>query len=139
MQRPPKRMRTRLRLRAVAALVAGLLPAALAATPAAAWSCRNEDVEVTCSWDGCKASESFTPMEVHVSSEGIMEICAYSGCWRGQANQRVSSNRWILLAAERMQWMGSGGGEGAFALALDRETGIAVLNGEGFAHPMLCE
>jgi hypothetical protein len=122
-----------------AAAGAALLVPILAAGQASAWSCRNEDVEVTCGWDGCKASESFTPMEVHVSSEGMMEICAYSGCWRGQANQRVSSNRWILLAAERMHWMGSGQSEGAFALALDRETGVAVLNGEGFAQPMLCE
>ena len=104
-----------------------------------AFTCRNQDLEITCDEDSCKANEGFTPMEVNVSSEGMMEICAYSGCWRGQANQRVQSNRWILLAAERMQWMGSGGGEGAFGLLLDRETGVAVLNGEGFAQPMLCQ
>lgn len=125
--------------RTILAFILALGPLGLAAGDALAFSCRNEHVEVTCTWDGCKASESFTPMEVHVSSEGLMEICAYSGCWRGQANQRVSSNRWLLLAAERMQWLGSGGGEGAFALTLDRETGIATLNGEGFAQPMLCE
>jgi hypothetical protein len=119
------------------------LPLALLLTlwagAAEAWTCRNEDLEITCGADGCNASDSFTPMEVNVSSQGLMEVCAYSGCWRGQANQRVQSDRWILLAAERMQWMGSGGGEGAFGLLLDRATGVAVLNGEGFAQPMLCE
>lgn len=120
-------------------LALALLGTGLAAADAAAWSCRNEDLEITCDRDGCRATDSFTPMEVHVSDQGVMEICAYSGCWRGQANQRVSSNRWILLAAERMEWMGSGGGTGAFGLLLDRETGVAVLNGEGFAQPMLCE
>ncbi|HKY95054.1 MAG TPA: hypothetical protein VJL84_07085, partial [Kiloniellales bacterium] len=79
------------------------------AAEAAGWSCRNEDLEIRCDWDGCQSVEDFTPMEVHVAGDGTMEICAYSGCWRGQANQRVQSNRWILLAAERMQWMGSGG------------------------------
>jgi len=124
------------------ARLAACLLLALAGAPAAeaaGWSCRNEDLEITCGAEGCRASDSFTPMEVHVSGEGLMEICAYSGCWRGQANQRVQSNRWILLAAERMEWMGSGRGEGAFGLLLDRETGVAVLNGEGFAQPMLCE
>ena len=48
-------------------------------------------------------------------------------------------DRWILLAAEHMQWMGNGAREGAFGLLLDRQTGVAVLNGEGFAQPMLCE
>jgi len=116
-----------------------VLALSAAAESALAWNCRNEDLEVTCGDDGCRSSESFTPMDVHVSDEGLMEICAYTGCWRGQANQRVSSNRWILLAAERLQWMGSGGGTASFGLLLDRETGIAVLNGEGFAQPLLCD
>lgn len=124
--------------RASASLLCAILALAADGAQAGGWSCRNEDLEITCDWSGCRASDSFTPMEVHVAGDGTMEVCAYSGCWRGMANQRVQSNRWILLAAENMQWMGSNGGTGAFGLLLDRETGVAVLNGEGFAQPMLC-
>ena len=123
--------------RLVASLVLALAGTALAGE-ASAWTCRNEDLEITCDADRCKSSDGFTSMSVAVDGDGTMEVCAYSGCWQGQINQNVQSNRWIIVASENMRWTGTSPDTGAFALALDRATGVAVLNGEGFAQPMIC-
>jgi len=108
------------------------------AGPANAWLCRNADLEVTCGPDGCQVSEGFTPMDVFLSEEGQMAVCAYSGCWEGRANQIVRSDRYLMLAANELRWT-TGSGREAIAVLLDKETGIAVINGAGFAHPLQCE
>ena len=63
--------------------------AALCAAPVAAfaetlpsWNCRNMDFEISCSAEGCKAAEAFTPMDIHLSGDEI-SLCAYTTCWTG--------------------------------------------------------
>lgn len=106
--------------------------------PAAAWLCRNADLEVTCNDQGCQAAEAFTPMDVFLSEEGRMAVCAYSGCWEGRANQIVRTDDYLILAASALPWSGSGGSAAAIGVLLDKESGIAVINGAGFAHPLQC-
>ncbi len=122
-------------LRRVALAAAVLLAAA---APAAAWDCRNGDLEIACDAQGCNASESFTPMSISLGEKGEMTVCAYSGCWQGRANQIVQSDDYLILAASALRWNGQSGNDAAIAVLLDKHTGIAILNGAGFAHPLTC-
>lgn len=119
---------------ALGGLLLGLLPAV-----AGAWTCRNDDLEIGCDAEGCSVSESFTPMSVAFDEKGQMSVCAYSGCWEGKANQIVSSNDYLILAASRLDWTQGSGADASIGVLLDRRSGIAVLNGAGYAHPMTCQ
>lgn len=112
-----------------------LMPAFASATD---WDCRNNDMEITCAKGKCAASEGFTTMSIGVSDSGSMTICAYSGCWEGKGKVLKSGNH-LLLSGHKLGWSGTTLGSGDFMIALDKSTGIAVINGEGFAMPLICK
>lgn len=112
----------------------------LMATPAFAkgWTCRNNDLEVTCTSEKCATPEGHTPISVNVKDDGFMNICAYSGCWEGKGKIFKSGNH-VLISGQKLSWSGTAHGRGDFMIAFDRNNGIAVINGEGFAMPLLCQ
>ena len=112
-----------------------LMPAFASATD---WDCRNNDMEITCTTDKCAATGGFTPMDISVSDSGSMTICAYSGCWEGKGKVLKSGNH-LLLSGHKLDWSGTTPGSGDFMIALDKSTGIAVINGKGFAMPLICK
>lgn len=95
-------------------------------------------MEITCTSQKCKASAGFTPMSVAFDDRGFMAICAYSGCWEGMGRIMRSGDH-ALLSGHGLRWSGTDRGTGDFMIALDRNTRVAVINGSGFAMPLLCE
>jgi len=111
-----------------------LIPALASATT---WVCHNKDMEITCTPEKCTSSGGFTPMNISFSDHGSMTICAYSGCWEGKGTVLISGNH-ILISGHKLDWRGATHGSDDFMVALDESTGIAVVNGDGFAMPLIC-
>lgn len=107
------------------------------ATPAAAadWSCSNADIaEIRCDSSGCEIErESFTPMSLGISDTSI-EICAYSGCFRGRVSIRRSAGELRFYHAI----VRTGGSAERAAIILDSSTGSALLRWGSFANVMRC-
>jgi len=130
---------------APAALVA--LAALLAAGHAAAadeprpgWSCRNTDAEISCADGACtvQTGDGFTPMHVTVDPGGA-SVCAYTGCWEGSVLWVEQAGAVYILGAD-LKWSQQPEADGVrFQIAIDTDRRLAVLNGEGWAHPMQCE
>jgi hypothetical protein len=80
-------------------VLAALLSSSKSEVPADTWSCKN-DVEVWCTVDGCAAKpvEETTPMSVFASRSGAFSVCAYTGCWEGQAQLADAAGRLVWAA-----------------------------------------
>lgn len=111
------------------------------ATPIATgqgWECRNEAVEITCDAETCAVSETHTPMHVHIDA-GRMSVCAYTGCWKGEASVVATAGQFMWITGEALPYSAVPDSTANMALQLDRETQIATLIvSGGFAHPMQC-
>lgn len=109
------------------------------ADPIEAWNCRNQ-VEVWCTADGCAARppDEFTPMDVTLSTNGDVSICAYSGCWNGSARVTEADGR-RLWTAESLKFSSQPGavGERATALIIEKD-GVGFVRAGGLATPVLC-
>ncbi len=104
---------------------------------AADWSCRKNDLEITCTSGKCTKSDAFTPISVDFNDHGSINICAYSGCWEGKGKVLKSENH-LLLSGHKLAWSGTTNDSGDFMIALDSSSGIAVIDGVGFAMPLIC-
>lgn len=118
-----------------------LVIAILLATPIAlgeGWECRNEAVEIFCDAEACSVSETHTPMHVHFD-EHRLSVCAYTGCWEGEASITASAGQFLWAAGDALPFSTLPDSAADIALQLDRETQIATLIVSGsFAHPMRC-
>ena len=116
----------------------GLEPACKLGAAAYNWGCSNEDLQVSCDGKGCQVDEHFTPLSVGGTIDGEVSLCAYTGCWVGQAKywQAHAHHVW---SAKDVPWSWESGQDGNFLLAINAATGVGMLVGEGFATPMLCE
>lgn len=104
------------------------------------WLCRNTDTEISCGDGTCeiRPRDGFTPMEVTVRL-GHMSVCAYSGCWNGTPIL-VEDDSLLYVQSHDLRWIHNEDAVPAtFQLALNKDTRVAVLNGERFAHPMHCD
>jgi len=126
-------------MRKIVLILCALLAApSFAAEPG--WSCRNTDAEITC-WDGsCDVvtGEGFTPMSVTFRS-GRLDVCAYTWCWSGSATVLEDDMLVYVQSRQLRDARNKDGDPGVFQLALNKKSRLAVLNGEGLAHPMHCE
>lgn len=101
------------------------------------WSCQNSDVEVRCEKNVCEASESFTPISIHTSGSGLTEVCAYSGCWRGNAKYSTTEH-YTVISAKGLQWDGTTENPADILIVIDQKDSIGFLKGGGFAMPIQC-
>ena len=104
---------------------------------ARAWQCTN-DIEVSCAAQKCTASESFTPTSISLQETGRMEICAYSGCWRGRGTVTKSKGA-VYFSAPKLKWSGVEKGEARAIVALDTLDRLALVKVAGFAMPVHCK
>lgn len=119
------------------ALIVTLLLAAPVAT-GEGWECRNESVEITCDAEACAVTETHTPMHVHIDA-GRMSVCAYTGCWEGDASITASAGQFLWITGDALPFSTMPDSTANMALQLDRETQVATLIvSGGFAHPMRC-
>lgn len=104
---------------------------------ASGWSCKNNDMEISCNQGKCEVTEDFTPINVDFDEHGSLDICAFSGCWKGKGKVLQSENH-LLISGHKLKWIGTVPAKGAFMIAFDKKNNIAVINGETFAMPVVC-
>lgn len=79
-------------------------------------------------------------MAVSVSLAGEMSVCAYSGCWEGQAASILMSGEYLTFHATDLKWSQSPTDAGiACAATIDRQSRTGTIMVDNFAHPMTCE
>lgn len=105
------------------------------------WRCKN-DLEVSCLDGGCNAThdESFTPMSISITEAGELSVCAYSGCWEGDA-EIVPKERFVIVVGSKLPFSTSPdpGMAEDILIAIDRSDNIALLKVDTFAQPLICE
>ena len=117
-------------------IVAILLAGAISSPAAAAqWSCTNAGIaEIRCDSSGCEIErENFTQMSLGISDASV-EICAYSGCFRGRVTIRRSAGELRFYHAT----VRTGDLAERAAIILDSGTGTALLRWGSFANAMRC-
>ena len=117
----------------------GTLIGLAALTQAAqAWTCRNEDMEISCNNGKCEKADAHTPMSVSLDERGKLSACAYSGCWEGRA-QVLRKDGGFLYAAGSYRFSTSQSKERTkVAIAIDRQARVGFVLVSSFAHPMTC-
>ena len=121
-------------------LSALMLMSSRTSLPPDVWSCRNQ-IEVWCTVDGCaaKAEDETTPLDIWARRDtGQFAICAYTGCWEGQADV-VETNGRLLWAADDVAFLsGQGGFSADVSLLIVKKDGVGFVRVGGFATPLLC-
>ena len=119
------------------AIAVALAGASKKEAPPEAWQCAN-DVEVWCEADGCAArpSDETTPLAVSASSARRLSVCAYSGCWEGEAAFAMIEGR-RLWTAKALPFTG-GLGQSDATLLIEAD-GVGFVRAGGLATPVRCE
>lgn len=123
-------------------LMAGMAATLVLAASAQAeeWSCRNNNAEISCNGTACEVTlpDGFTPMELTMGSGGTVSLCAYSGCWSGQAAGTLRVGSYLTLVGLQLGWSGVSGSPGDVVATIDTRANVATVLANGFAHPMTC-
>lgn len=113
-----------------------LLPqAALAIEPGL--SCSEMSLQIQCSDGTCTAEKDFTPMAINLHGKDL-SICAYSGCWEGEAVIHQDEIGFAVLG-KNLAWNGDAANKANFQLAISLPSLEGMVLGEGFASPLQCE
>ena len=102
---------------------------------AAAYSCKNRDVEVTCLNAKCEINESFTPVEVTIDKS--LEICAYSGCTKYRYKKSSIGAFEIFSTIDTKASKKSSSADSAVFI-FDKSDNIGVLKFGALVLPMVC-
>ena len=116
-----------------------VLGASKSEVPPESWNCRNQ-VEVWCAADGCAATlqgES-TPMDIWASADGGISVCAYTGCWEGEATFNSTSGRLLWWADDAPFVSAIEGAKGDITLLILAVDGVGFVRAGGIATPVLC-
>lgn len=105
------------------------------------WSCRNKDVEISCDSTACLVAQGsdFTPMDLTLSKTGEISLCAYSGCWEGQAKTITAEGQFLNLIGSNLSWSGSQESAADLAITVNKTSQTATLLMDSYAQPMTCE
>ena len=112
----------------------------MSSRPSDAWTCQNQ-IEVWCAVDGCaaKAEDETTPLDIWARSDnGKFSICAYTGCWEGQATFTEASGRLLWAADDVAFTSGQGGFTADVSLMIVNKDGVGFIRVGGLATPLLC-
>lgn len=102
----------------------------------AATNCANL-IEVQCDSNKCETSESFTPMSIAFDKKNL-EVCAYSGCWKGAYTKKIDG-KISLLVARKMKWNGVSPNPADAVLTLYGKDNLGQLKVGNFFVPIRCE
>ncbi len=101
------------------------------------WQCRN-DIEIACLDGSCSVEQeaAFTPMDIHVDTEGSLSICAYTGCWQG-GGKAIVEGAFLVLVGQGLEHS-TGSDSEDIVLTIDRSDGVGTVKAGSFATPLLC-
>ena len=118
---------------------AALLMTSPAEIPPDRWSCRNQ-VEVWCAVDGCTAMAEgeTTPMAIDARSDGAISVCAYTGCWEGQAETATVNGRYLWVADALPFSTSESGFSADITLLVSESDGVGFVRAGGIASPVMC-
>jgi hypothetical protein len=105
------------------------------------WSCRNENAEIRCDSKKCEVTtpDGFTPTDLNVNTNGNVSFCAYTGCWEGQAANKLRAGKYFIAVGLDLPWSTSSeDSKGSFAVIVDTTTSVAVVLSDVFQQPMTC-
>lgn len=104
---------------------------ALAAAPSD-FTCANRNAQISCDGKSCSVeTDAFTPMSV--SREGNrLEVCAYSGCWKGPLDLIRTRGDLTILHAQLE------GGKGQASVTYDRKQKVATMLWGNFVQALSC-
>ena len=107
-----------------------------------AYTCSN-DIEVQCDIAGCEAKQDsdFTPMHAEFDNAGNLEICAYSGCWKGKA-EVWQTKKFLFLSGEQIPFTSGdvrSGHSANIALSVELGDHIAIVKVDAFTQPLFCK
>jgi hypothetical protein len=104
------------------------------------WHCSNHDMEISCVDGRCESNPSFTPVQVDVGENGIVKICAYSGCWDG-ASKLTRVGSFLATMPQNLKSPSANIGHEfhSAAIVIDVDDKVGVLKFGGFAQPMVCQ
>lgn len=108
--------------------------------PSAQWTCRNVATEISCQGGECSLAleGEFTPMELTLDSDGAMSLCAYSGCWAGEAQKIATAGNYFTAIGLNLPWSGTTGGPADLSATINMKTMVATVLTDNYAHPMTC-
>lgn len=120
----------RTRILAGAALLC--MPAIVSAAAPGDFTCVNRNAEINCSAEACEVETGgFTPMSL--SREGNrIEVCAYSGCWKGPLDLIRTRGDLTILHARLS------GGHGQVSVSYDRKLKVASMIWGNFVQALSC-
>ena len=119
-------------------VVASTTYSATTAVEPSGWSCRNTDLEVSCSGTKCEVAEHHTPMDVYVSASA-MSICAYSGCWEGAPSATMTSGSFMTFTGIALPFSTNSDNVANVSVTVNSASKVAMILVEGmFASPALC-
>jgi len=121
-------------------LFVALLSLLSSAIPVDQWTCSN-DVEIWCGEGACKARPEgeTTPMAVTASVDGAFSVCAYSGCWEGEAKVTDAGDTRIWSAkAVPFSTNPAGDFKTDVTLLIIPADGVGFVRAGGIATPLIC-
>ena len=122
------------------AIIAALLSSSRSEIPPDLWHCENQ-IEIWCTVDSCaaKAEQEMTPMSISARRDGPFSVCAYTGCWEGEAEVVDAGGR-LLWAADGVAFTSQpeGGFEADISLLIIEKEGVGFVRVGGLATPLLC-
>ena len=120
------------------ALLAAMAMSSRSEVPPDAWICANQ-IEVWCTVDSCaaKAEDEMTPMAISARRDGWFSVCAYTGCWEGEATPVEALGR-LLWAADDVAFSSSDSFTADISLLIVAKEGVGFVRVGGIATPLLC-
>lgn len=105
------------------------------------WSCSNS-IEVMCSNRGCGVGQGddFTPVDVALDNDGIMSICAYTGCWSGKGSVHNDGN-FTIFSGKNFKFSNAPNSEDSedIIVVIDKRDNVAVMKNSVFSQPLICK
>jgi hypothetical protein len=111
-----------------------------ASAGAAEWRCSN-NFESQCLAGACSVETvqgSFTPLDIRFDDTGYVEVCAYSGCWRGKGKV-IARAPFLTLVGEDVPWsMPAPNDSVNIVISLNAKERVGTLQAGGFVQPFSC-
>ncbi len=122
----------------LALVLAALVSSSKSEIPPDRWVCAN-NIEVWCTVDSCaaKPEDETTPMAIAARADGRFSVCAYTGCWEGEAPVTNAGGR-LVWAADSVPFSTNDAATADISLMIIARDGVGFVRAGAIASPLLC-